>query len=347
MASIRDIAKMAGVSAASVSRILNNDKTFSINENTRKRVIDIANRLHYSKEKNLKSPRRTNSEMSIGLILRHNSESELRDPYFLAIHRGIEEEAAQWRLQVSKVFGMRDTDKDWDQLSRYGAIIMVGQMTEEAMDMVMQRNKNLVLVDNYISDERFDRIQTDFTDKTFKVLDLLYRYGHRNIAFVGGRSSIVNVDGSRINSRREVRAVAYESWMDLHGLHRYINTNIGHWEAEDALKMTSKLLQEKELPTAIVVASDPMAMGVYKAINNAGLKIPDDISIVSFDDVEMNRYLTPTLSSIKMDSEEMGRIAVKVAREKMIGNRKMPIQIVCASDLKVRDSVLDLTKIRK
>lgn len=347
MASIRDIAKMAGVSAASVSRILNNDKTFSINENTRKRVIDIANRLHYSKEKNLKSPRRTNSEMSIGLILRHNSESELRDPYFLAIHRGIEEEAAQWRLQVSKVFGMRDTDKDWDQLSRYGAIIMVGQMTEEAMDMVMQRNKNLVLVDNYISDEKFDRIQTDFTDKTFKVLDLLYRYGHRNIAFVGGRSSIVNVDGSRINSRREVRAVAYESWMDLHGLHRYINTNIGHWEAEDALKMTSKLLQEKELPTAIVVASDPMAMGVYKAINNAGLKIPDDISIVSFDDVEMNRYLTPTLSSIKMDSEEMGRIAVKVAREKMIGNRKMPIQIVCASDLKVRDSVLDLTKIRK
>ena len=347
MASIRDIAKMAGVSAASVSRILNNDETFSINENTRKRVIDIANRLHYSKEKNLKSPRRASSDMSIGLILRHNSETELKDPYFLAIHRGIEEEAAQWRLQVSKVFGMRDTDKDWDQLSRYGAIIMVGQMTEKAMDMVMERNKNLVLVDNYISDERFDRIQTDFTDKTFKVLDLLYQYGHRKIAFVGGRSSIVDADGSRINSRHEVRAVAYERWMNLHGLHENINTNVGQWEAEDALKMTSELLQEKNLPTAIVVASDPMAMGVYKAINNAGLKIPDDISVVSFDDVEMNRYLTPTLSSIKMDSEEMGRIAVKVAREKMIGDRKMPIQIVCASDLKIRDSVLDLTKNKK
>ncbi|CAJ1203544.1 HTH-type transcriptional repressor PurR [Companilactobacillus paralimentarius] len=71
MASIRDIAKMAGVSAASVSRILNNDESFSINENTRKRVIDIANRLHYSKEKNIRSPRNANADMSIVQIWCH------------------------------------------------------------------------------------------------------------------------------------------------------------------------------------------------------------------------------------------------------------------------------------
>lgn len=344
MASIRDIAKMAGVSAASVSRILNNDESFSINENTKKRVIDIANRLHYSKEKNIRSPRNANSDMSIGLILRHDSESELKDPYFLAIHRGIEEEAAEWRLQVAKIFSMRDEDKDWDQLSKYGAIIMVGQMTDKAMDIAMDKNPNLILVDNYISDERYDRIQTDFIAQTYKVLDLLHSKGHQNIAFVGGRSSIVDTDGSRINSEHEVRAEAYSRWMQLHDLSKYSNINIGQWSAEDALQMTSKLLQSDNLPTAIVVASDPMAMGVYKAINNAGLKIPSDISVVSFDDVEMNRYLTPTLSSVKMDSMEMGRIAVKVAREKMIGNRKMPIQIVCSSELKVRDSILDLTK---
>ena len=347
MASIRDIAKMAGVSAASVSRILNNDETFSINENTRKRVIDIANRLHYSKEKNIRSPRNANADMSIGLILRHNSDSELRDPYFLAIHRGIEEEAAEWRLQVTKVFGMRDEGKDWDQLSKYGAIIMVGQMTDTAMDIIMGKNPNLILVDNYISDEKYDRIQTDFIAKTYKVLDLLYEKGHRNIAFVGGRSSIVDVDGSRINSRHEVRADAYSRWMQLHDLTKYTDVNIGQWSAEDALQMTSEILRGDDLPTAILVASDPMAMGVYKAISNAGLKIPDDISVVSFDDVELNRYLTPTLSSIKMDSEEMGRIAVKVAREKMIGTRKMPIQIVCSSELKVRDSIRDLTKKNK
>jgi LacI family transcriptional regulator len=60
--------------------------------------------------------------------------------------------------------------------------------------------------------------------------------------------------------------------------------------------------------------------------------------------VELNRYLTPTLSSIKMDSEEMGRMAVKVAQEQMIEPRKMPIQIICSSELKVRDSVKDISK---
>jgi len=344
MASIRDIAKMAGVSAASVSRILNNDESFSINDNTRQRVIDIANRLHYSKEKNVRGPRYANSGMDIGLILRHNEESELKDPYFLDIHRGIEEEAAKWRLKVTKAFGMRDENKDWSQLANFGAIVMIGQMTEEAMAKIEEQNSNVILVDNYISDERYDRIQTDFIAKTNKVLDLLYKKGHRNIAFVGGRSSIVNADGSTINSKHEVRAESYISWMKMHNLRRNISTNIGEWSAEAALKMTTEILQQDELPTAIVVGSDPMAMGVYKAINNAGLKIPEDISIVSFDDVEMNRYLTPTLSSIKMDATEMGRIAVRVAREKIIEPRKMPIQIICASELKIRDSILDLTK---
>lgn len=344
MASIRDIAKMAGVSAASVSRILNNDKSFSINDNTRQRVIEIANRLHYSKEENLKGPRYKNNGMSVGLILRHDEESELKDPYFLAIRRGIEEEAAKWRLQVFNAFRMRDKEKDWDKLANYGAVIMIGEMTESAMNKILEKNSNIVLVDNYISDERFDRIQTDFIEKTQKILNLLYDLGHRNIAFVGGRSSIVDVDGTRMNSRHEVRADSYEKWMRLKGLNEYISTNVGHWSAEDALSMTEEILKQSVIPSAIVVASDPMAMGVYKAINNAGLKIPNDISIVSFDDVEMNKYLTPTLSSVKMDSEEMGRMAVRVAQNQMIEPRRMPIQIVCSSELKVRDSVKNISK---
>jgi len=277
------------------------------------------------------------------LILRHNAESELNDPYFLAIRRGIEEEAAKWRLQVIKAFRMRDEDKNWEQLADYGAVIMIGQMTDAAMEKISQQNDNVVLVDNYVSDEKYDCIQTDFIDKTYRVLDLLYQKGHRKIAFVGGRSSIVDVDGSTINSKHEVRADSYIRWMKLHSLQQYTSANIGQWSAEDGLKMTTELLKQKELPTAIVVASHPMAMGVYKAIYNAGLRIPEDISIVSFDDVEMNRYLTPTLSSIKMDSAEMGRMAVKVAREKMIEPRQMPIQIICSSELKIRDSIRDLS----
>ena len=340
MVSIRDIARMATVSPASVSRILNNDPTFSINDNTRQRVIEIANRMHYSKEASKKGPRYNHDSMSIGLILRHNLESELRDPYFHEIRRGIEHEAAKWRMRVVKVFGMRDSDKDWDQLSQFGAVIMVGEMTQPAIDKITALNSNLILVDSYVKHAGVDVIRTDFAEKTADILTKLYMYGQRKIAFLGGESSIVRPDGSVVRDENEIRAVSYRNWMKLHDLPAV--AKIGHWTAEDGMQLTRQILAQPTRPTAIVVASDPMAMGVYKAINNAGLRIPEDISIVSFDDVEMNQYLVPALSSVRMEAEEMGRTAVKLARDRMIEPHKMVLHLVCGSQLMLRESVKKL-----
>ncbi|MFD1466032.1 LacI family DNA-binding transcriptional regulator [Lapidilactobacillus mulanensis] len=344
MVSIRDVAKMAGVSAASVSRILNNDTTFSINENTRQRVIETANQLHYSKEDGKHQHRFVNSKMTIGLILRHDRISEVNDPYFYDIHQGIELEAAKWRLHVIKAFGMRDTNKDWEQLKDYGAVIMIGVMTPEGIARAQSLNPNLILVDNYSNSSDYDLIQTDFAAKTSEILELLYQNGHRRIAFVGGQSSQVEMDGNVLRSDHEIRSDSYSTWMKLHDLQRFIDAKIGHWTAEDGLKLTEELIRQPERPTAIVVASDPMAMGVYKAINNAGLKIPEDISIVSFDDAEINRYLSPTLSSVSMDAQEMGRTAIRLARDRMLESKRMNLRLVCASHLKIRDSVKKLAK---
>lgn len=338
MVSIRDVAKMAGVSAASVSRVLNNDPNFSINKNTRQRIINVANQLHYSKKASGNS-HRDNSEMTIGLILRHSNNVEIKDPYFYDIRRGIELEAGKWRLHVVKAFEMRDPDKDWAQLTKYGAVIMISEMTADAVEKVYKLNPNLILVDNYTNDSRYDIIQTDFSEKMQETLDLLYAYGHRKIAFIGGQSSKVKTDGTVERSRHEVRAESYQRWMKLHDLQQYIDVRIGRWSSEDGLRLTEQLINKEQRPTAIVVGSDPMALGVYKAINNSGLSIPNDISVVSFDDSEMNRYLTPTLSSVRMEAEEMGRTAVRLARNRMLGKNKMSLRIVCASKLKVRDSI--------
>ena len=149
MTSIRDIAKMAGVSAASVSRILNNDDSFSINENTRQRVIETANKLNYSKDKNKRGVKSNSDDLTIALIVRHEEDSERNDPYFLDIRRGIEREASKWRIRVVQAFRMRDKEKDWNQLARYGAVIMIGEMTEEATKKVYDINHKLILVDSY------------------------------------------------------------------------------------------------------------------------------------------------------------------------------------------------------
>ncbi|MFV0560331.1 MAG: LacI family DNA-binding transcriptional regulator [Enterococcus sp.] len=339
MTSIRDIAKLAGVSAASVSRILNKDATFSINENTRTRVLEIANKLDYSPEKNKKGSRDRGDQLTIALIVRHQESAEQDDPYFWQIRTGIEREAAKWRFRTIKAFYMRDKEKDWEQLSNYGAVIAIGEMTEEATNKVAQFNKNLILVDNYSNGERYDCIQTDFAQKTATLLDTLYEKGHRKISFIGGHSTKVDSAGEVLYSTDEVRATAYKTWMQLKGLEDYCSVYQGNWRPEDGLELGKKMLSEKSLPTAVIVASDPMALGLYKAINEANLTIPDDISVASFDDIEMAKFMTPSLSSIKANPEEMGKYAVRLAKERMLGERSMTVRVVCSSELILRDSL--------
>jgi LacI family transcriptional regulator len=344
MASIRDIAKMAGVSAASVSRILNNDETFSINENTRKRVIDIANKMNYSKEKNRHGSRSTGDEQTIALVVRHSAESELDDPYFRYIRRGIEKEAEKWRLRVLRVFRMRDKEKDWEQLSKYGAVVMVGEMTQDAVEKAYSFNQKLILVDTYTNYSQYDCIQTDFADKTHEILDTLYQNGHRRFAFIGGLASKVAIDGQVVRYKEEVRAENFQEWIKLNNLEDCAAVYQGSWSTESGVALAKEMLAADSLPTAVVVASDPMAVGVYRAINDAGLRIPADISIVSFDDIDIAQYMTPALSSVRMNAEEMGCLAVRLAKERMLEERIMPIRVICSTELKLRESVKKISE---
>lgn len=339
MVSIRDIAKMAGVSPASVSRILNNDSSFSINKNTRARVVEIANRVHYSKKNVERGPKSAGKKMTIGLILRHDAKTELSDPYFHEIHEGIEEEAAKWRLHVEVAFTMHEKNKDWESLSEYGAVVMVGEMTADAISQVKKYNKNLILIDATPSNPDISYICNDFVEKTYEILNYLYSLGHRNISYIGGRSSIVDKDGKTIYQNSDARANAYHNWMKIKGLTEFENTFITNWSTKEGLQSANKVLELNPRPSAVVVGSDPMALGVYKSFSNHKLNIPSDISVVSFDDVEMTQYLTPTLSSVYINADEMGKLGVRLAKSMISEEIGASITITVHSQLKIRESI--------
>lgn len=339
MASIRDIAKMAGVSPASVSRILNNDPSFSINKNTRARVIEIANRVQYSKKNVERGPKSAGKKMTIGLILRHDVKSELSDPYFHEIHEGIEEEAAKWRLHVEVAFTMHESNKDWESLHDYGAVIMVGEMTPAAISKVKKYNENLILIDATPNDPNISYICNDFVDKTYEILNYLYLLGHRNIAYVGGRASIVDEAGRTIYKSGDARANAYHNWMKLKGLSDFDQAFITNWSTKEGLQSANNVLKLKNRPSAVVVGSDPMALGVYKSFSNHQVKIPQDISVISFDDVEMTQYLTPTLSSVYINADEMGKLGVRLAKSMISEEIGASITVTVHSQLKIRESV--------
>ena len=339
MASIRDIARIAGVSPASVSRILNNDPTFHINDEARKRVIHVANKLHYSKGKKKRGPKQNDPQLSIALIMRHDHAREIDDPYFLNMHMGINDEAKKWHLRIDQPFKMNDQEKDWSILANYGAVLIEGEMTPEAIKSIQTINHNVIFLDVNTNILNCNIIRNDFVEKTTYILDLLHSLGHENIVYIGGKSSIMDLDGKITTEKCDLRETRYISWMKLHNLDQYCHSFITDWSADSALKITDQVIHLKERPTAIVVGNDPMALGVYKALNNHHISIPDDISVVSFDDVDINRFLTPTLSSVYMDTKEMGKTAVRLAKDLITENISIPLTVTCHGNLNKRESI--------
>lgn len=340
MASIRDIARIAGVSPASVSRILNNDPSFHINEDTRGRVIEIAKHLHYKKGKRNVGPKQTDPNLSIALIMRYNKAREINDPYFLKMHNGINEEAKKWHLRIEQPFKLEDPNKEWNELANFGSAIIEGEMTPAAIKQIQNINSNVIFLDVNTNIYGCNIVRNDFIEATTYILDTLYEMGHRNIAYIGGKSIIIGLDGKLAYEKDDLRETGYLSWMKLHNLDQYCHAYNTNWSAEDALVAATQITKLKDLPTAVVVASDPMALGVYKAFKDAGVNIPQDISIISFDDVDLNRYLTPTLSSVYIDTEEMGKTAVRLAKDLITEKVKIPLTITCHSQLNLRDSVI-------
>ena len=338
MASIREIAKLAGVSPATVSRVLNADETMSVSPATRTRIIKVANQLNYHKVENLgpKSPKQSN-KLSIAVIKTHSSKRENDDPYFRLIQEGIALEAGNWNFRLET---LKLGEVSLEQLAQFGAVLTIGAFTDETLADIYKVNQNLIVVDNHFASSRYDLVHTDFAKQTEQVLDYLYEQNHRQIAFIGGEIRTVDLNGQKQYLLADVRTTAYENWMTIHGLSDNIQIKTGDWTMAFALNATNELVKSSgELPTAIISASDPMSIGIYRALQLKNIDIPETISVFSFDDIEMAGFMSPPLSTVHIDSLEIGRVAVRLAKERISDGRKTALRVEVASEIIVRDSV--------
>lgn len=335
MSSIREVAKQAGVSIATVSRVLNSDEKLSVSQETRDKVLQTAKRLNYSpREKKTHK----NRIATIGLVTTVNEIQEIDDPYFRAIRRGIEREAERLKVNVNRVIRLSDKKADWEGLNHLGGILVLGTVDPKTLESLYQENPNIVVIDDSHADSRFDAVYSDFKTVTTASLEHLYKHGHRNIAFIGGRRVVMNQNGEVEFNDDEDRYQAYLSWMEQKGLGQFTHGLLGEWSTLEGLRLGEQLT-ERSGTTAVLVASDPMAVGVYRAFQKRGYNIPEDISISSFDDIEIAQFLTPSLTTVKVETEELGKFAVKLALERIRGEREIPVRVMIPANLIKRESV--------
>ena len=326
MATIKEIAEMAGVSAATVSRVLNFDDTLNVQDETKQRVFEAAERLEYQ----MRDKKKYKKKLKLGMISSYSLEEELEDTFYLsvriAIERKIEEEGFK-RFPVNIGDSVEST-------SNLDGLICLGTFSESMVNKVKAFHKPAVFVDALGDPDLFDSVVTDLTHSVKKVLSYFMQEGHRKIAFIGGRD--VDVDGKEVV---DLRIPIFRSFMEDRGILKEEYIKIGGYTPKHGYRLGKELLAMEDKPSAIFTANDSLAVGCYKAIQEAGLKIPEDISVIGFNDISIAKYLIPPLTTVHIYMDFMGSQAVSVLAERIYSGREISMHISLPTKLMVRGSV--------
>lgn len=326
MATIKEIAEKAGVSITTVSRVLNYDETLNVQDETRKRIFEIAEEFEYK----VKEKKRRKKKLKIGVLYSYSLEEELEDTYYLSVRVAIEKKIAD---EGYKQYSVSYHD-DKESVAFLDGIICLGTFSRSELAKLEAFQKLVVLVDAVSDTGVFDSVVHDIRSSVMQVMKYLVEQGHTRIAFIGGNE--IDSDGKVVI---DSRTYAYQDFMTFNKLFREEYVKIDGYTPRHGYFMMRELLELKERPTAVFVANDSIAIGCYKAVNESRLKIPEDISIVGYNDISAAKYLVPPLTTVKLHMEFMGERAVDVLTEHLFSGREVCIQTLIPAKLVVRESV--------
>ena len=226
-----------------------------------------------------------------------------------------------------------------DDVSNYkglDGIIAIGIFEKDEIEKLKELSQNITFIDSSPEEWEFDSIVVDLKYGTTKALEYLHDLGHKDIGYIGAKVIPHNNNlGEELINYREA---TYKNFMDnLNNLKEEWIFK-GSFTPEDGYNLMSEALKLEKIPSAFFIASDPMAIGAYKAIEERGYKIPENISIIGFDDIATAQYLTPSLTTVKVFTDLMGETAVNVLMERIKEERTLSKKIVLPTKLVVRDS---------
>src|SRR5574341_255528 len=314
-ATIHDIAKKAGISVSTVSRVLNKKTAkYRISRETEKHILKAARELNY-RPNQLARGLRLKKTQTIGLVA-----PDVSNPFFANIIKSIQ--SAAHKLGYSLV--VCDTDENLELEIEHldllwskgvdGLIVMpVGQKFQH-LEQFLKDGVSLVLLDRGFEELKVSSVAVDNYSGAFEAVEHLIDYGHIRIAIIQGLANTYTNNG---------RVQGYTAALAKHGIPIDDSLIVGrNFGKENGYIETKLLLKMKNPPTAIFATSDLITLGVLQALFEEGLSIPTDISLVAFDEIDFAPFLTCPLTTVAQPKDIMGEIAVKLLVEQML-NQKM------------------------
>ena len=305
-AKLKDVAELAGVSAATVSYVLSGKR--SISEDTKNRVMDAVEKLDYVPDLNARSLSMRDSKL-IGVVVPQTEPGErlmFHNSFYSEALGSIEYYARQKGYHI--LISATDANESYLTLAKkrnLDGIIVIGMYPDEFYHQMKKTQIPIVLIDSYTNDHYYHNIRIDDAYGSYLATKHMLENGHRDIAFFSGQLKENGVMKKRLVGYRQ----ALEEFDIAFRQELVFEDKIDY---ESGIALAKKLLSSGVKATGIIAAADILAIGAMKGLYDAHLRVPDDYSVIGFDDVEISKYLTPGLTTVKQQISLKGQRAVEL-----------------------------------
>ncbi len=324
MATIREIAKKANVSIATVSRILSGDTTFSIKDSTRERVQQIASELGYEK---LNKKR----ELEIGCLMSLTYKSN--DPFFINILTGVQNYCAKHNAVIQLVLSypqFQNMSKSFSQRIEKLDGLIVTDFPSDKIDRLTQLNSYITFIDHKVNG--MCSVEYDDVYANEIMVQHLVDCGYRNIAYIGGPSNNFEfLYCTRLmvlrNTLQKFR-ISYDESM-------FLNCD---WNDDTCRRMTRELVHSCPNIDCIIAGSDSLATVIISELAMMGIRCPLDIGVIGFNDNPISKNFRPPLTTVYLPAQRMGELGAKLLINQITSQTHYDFQIVLPVELRCRDS---------
>ncbi len=332
-ATIRDVARRAQVAPSTVSAVLNN-KGY-VHHDTRARIEQAIRDLKYIPRRSARSLT-TQTSGNIGFIVNENHFTRA-EPFYTKVFLGTEFQARKHDFYVL-LTSVGDTYKSFRDMPRFllehnvDGVIIAGSAPEKLIQDAVDQGVPVVLVDYANGGRSLTRVLIDNRHGARLATQHLLELGHTEIGFIGG---------NRPHPSRIERFEGFETAMREAGLdvkQQWVQLSDTRSSVELGEEQFRELWRKPDNPTALICFNDAIAMGVLRAAKVLGISIPTDLSVVGFDDVDSCAHTSPPLTTLRVQKEELGMVAMRTIHDMILGKQQAPVSTRIGVELVVRQS---------
>ncbi|APT45661.1 catabolite control protein A [Bacillus safensis] len=315
---IYDVAREANVSMATVSRVVNGNP--NVKPTTRKKVLEAIDRLGYRPNavaRGLASKKTT----TVGVII-----PDISSIFYSELARGIEDIATMYKYNIILSNSDQNTDKELHLLNTMlgkqvdGIVFMGGNITDVHVEEFKRSPVPIVLAASVEEQAQTPSVNINYEQAIYDSVQLLVEKGHKRIAFVSGPMS------EPINSVRKL--AGYKRALEEAGI-AFDDTLVaeGDYSYDSGIEALAHLLEQSDKPTAVIAATDEMALGVIHGAQDRGVSIPEDLEVIGFDNTRLSLMVRPQLTTVVQPTYDIGAVAMRLLT-KLMNKEQVDDQIV-------------------